>query len=307
MNTAPDGPILPDAGIVPGRPLRPRELQDALNFHLYHPLSWRLARFLAKTPVTPNMVSVAGAFFVLAAAFSYAQPGWPLPAIAGLLLHMTWHVVDGADGDLARMTGRSSPVGELVDGICDYSSHIVLYLVLGYLLQLQFGPAIWLLTVSSGVSHIIQSNHFEVQRRQYQWRVYGVAWLGSTKNDERTSEGGFGALRSGYLRLAGKLFSSANERIDSAIQQAEGDPSRLHDLREIVRRQSASVLSRANMLSANHRTIALGISMLAGSPLYYLMYQLIALNLVMWRSIRAQDAAASETLAKFHQLPNTLR
>jgi phosphatidylglycerophosphate synthase len=36
------------------------------------------------------------------------------------MLHMGWHVLDGADGDLARMTGRASPQGELFDGICDY-------------------------------------------------------------------------------------------------------------------------------------------------------------------------------------------
>ncbi len=33
------------------------------------------------------------------------------PALAGMVLHMTWHVVDGVDGDhLARLTGRSGPV-----------------------------------------------------------------------------------------------------------------------------------------------------------------------------------------------------
>ena len=31
----------------PVRPLRPREMQDALNFYLYHPLAWQLARVLA--------------------------------------------------------------------------------------------------------------------------------------------------------------------------------------------------------------------------------------------------------------------
>ena len=52
----------------------------------------------------------------------------------GLILTAA-HVVDGADGDLARLTGRSSPIGEMVDGLCDYLSHIVLYLVLGWWLS----------------------------------------------------------------------------------------------------------------------------------------------------------------------------
>ena len=121
------------------RPQRPRELQDALNFHLYHPLAWQLARRLANTPVSPNMVSLAGGALVVAAAVAYAQPWWPISALLGLAFHMGWHVLDGADGDLARITGKSSPMGEMVDGLCDYLSHIVLYLVLGALLAAQIG------------------------------------------------------------------------------------------------------------------------------------------------------------------------
>lgn len=55
---------------------RPRELQDALNFHLYHPLARRLARRLIRTPVTPNAVSIAGGLLVVAATLAYAQPVW---------------------------------------------------------------------------------------------------------------------------------------------------------------------------------------------------------------------------------------
>ena len=62
----------------PLRPKRPRELQDSLNFHLYHPLAWRLALLLAKTTLTPNIVSVIGGCFVVVAGIVYAQPwGWP--------------------------------------------------------------------------------------------------------------------------------------------------------------------------------------------------------------------------------------
>ena len=132
----------------PAYPQRPRELQDTLNHHLYHPLAWRLALLLSRTPLTPNMVSVIGACFVMAAGFSYAQPGWPAPALIGMALHMSWHVVDGADGDLARITGRASPIGEMVDGLCDYGSHLVLYLVLGWLLAAQIGLLGWLLMLA---------------------------------------------------------------------------------------------------------------------------------------------------------------
>ena len=65
---------------------RRRELQDPLNRMLYHPAAKRLAAQLARTRITPNMVSVAGGLIVVAAAAAYAMPYWPLSALLGLAL-----------------------------------------------------------------------------------------------------------------------------------------------------------------------------------------------------------------------------
>ena len=64
---------------------------------IYHPLAARLARRLAPTPITPDMVSASGALAIMLAALAYAQAGWPWGAALGLALHMGWHVLDGAD------------------------------------------------------------------------------------------------------------------------------------------------------------------------------------------------------------------
>src|SRR5687768_18619206 len=93
--------------------LRAAELQDPLNRYLYHPLAWRLARLLQPTGISPNAVSVAGTLSVWTAAWSFASLEWPLGALLGFTLMLLWHVLDGADGDLARLTGKTSPTGEL--------------------------------------------------------------------------------------------------------------------------------------------------------------------------------------------------
>jgi phosphatidylglycerophosphate synthase len=280
-------------GLRPDRPRRPRELQDPLNHYLYHPLAWQLALRLARTPLTPNMVSVIGAGFVVAAAAAYAQPWWPLSALLGLALHMTWHVVDGADGDLARITGRSSPTGELVDGLCDYSSHVVLYVVLAWLLDGQIGHVAWLFAVAAGIGHIVQANHVEVQRRQYQWWVYGTPWLRNThKGQSATAEGGLGALVGAYLALASGLTPFAL-KIDAAVADATGhDPAALERIRAAVRAEAPPLLRLCKLLGPNPRTIVLGLSMLAGSPLYYFVYQAVFQNLLLAFSVVQHNQAA---------------
>ncbi|WP_336980701.1 CDP-alcohol phosphatidyltransferase family protein [Altererythrobacter fulvus] len=285
------------------RPRRPPELQDALNRYLYHPLAWQIARGLARTPVTPNMVSIAGGLLVVAAAFAYSLPGWPGPALLGLALHMGWHVLDGADGDLARLTGRSGPAGELIDGIADYSSHIVLYAVLALILQTATGPAIaWLSALAAGVSHIVQSNHFEVQRRQYLWWVYGVPWLGNYAASPSTRPRGIIAFADAYLKLASRL-SNQPARIEAAIAAVSNDPVKLAQARETVRHHGPSFLPRAQLLSNNHRTLALGVAMLLGSPLAYFLYEIVVLNLVLAVSTRRSNAAMAQIALELERTP----
>lgn len=281
----------------PQRPQRPRELQDGLNHYLYHPLAWQLARGLAHTPITPNMVSVFGALMVVAAGVVYANLAWPVGAALGMALHMGWHVVDGADGDLARLTGRSSPVGEMVDGLCDYLSHVVLYLILGWLLAQEpgffHGAAGWALLVVAGISHAVQSNHVEVQRRQYQWWVYGTPWLRHShgKDDSATSKSFFGVLVSAYLNAASGMTPHAL-KIDAAIDAAQGDPARLAAIAAAVKAEAPPLLFVCKVLGPNPRAIVLGLSMFAGSPLYYLLYQAVVLNVLLVVSVRMHNAAA---------------
>ena len=287
----------------PARPQRPRELQDPLNHYIYHPLAWQLARGLARTPITPNMVSVFGGLMVVAAGIVYANLAWPVGAALGMALHMGWHMVDGADGDLARMTGRTSPIGEMVDGVCDYASHIVLYLILGAVLAGEAGffsgSTGWILLVVAGVSHAVQSNHVEVQRRQYQWYVYGTPWLRHSHGQagSATSKSLFGVFVSAYLNAASGMTPHAL-RIDAAVDAAKGDPARLAEIAAAVRAEAPPLLLMCKVLGPNPRAIVLGLSMFAGTPLYYMIYQAVVLNLLLVVSVLMHNAAARRIAAK---------
>lgn len=298
------------------RPKRPREMQDSLNFYLYHPLAWRLAKLLSHTPLTPNMVSVIGGSLVVMAGVVYFNMdstggtwslGWPWGALLGMVLHMSWHVVDGADGDLARLTGKSSPIGEMVDGVCDYVSHIVVYVLLAFVLtrQIGAGPA-WAWTLAAGASHIVQSNHVEVQRRFYQYWTYGVPWLNNSRGN------GAGILGSGsvfarllepvaqgYLYLAAGMTPHART-IDSAVGEAMArkDSASLDVIRGEVAREQKPLLSFLKLLGPNPRAIVLGLAMIAGSPVWYFIYQAVVLNVLLAISVILHNRAATLTASR---------
>ncbi|HEV2866876.1 MAG TPA: CDP-alcohol phosphatidyltransferase family protein, partial [Allosphingosinicella sp.] len=282
----------------------PRELEDPLNLFVYHPLAARLARLLAPTPATPNGVSVAGALCIWAAAWAYTQLSWPAGVIAGLSLHMLWHVVDGADGDLARLTGKASPLGEMVDGACDYAGHSLLYVGLAAVLDDRIGLIAWPFGFAAAASHALQTNHAETQRRSYLWWAYGIPWIKHAKaaGDAVFQGGSWGMLTFGWLGRAYLLVASwMNPRsaaVDEAIERAAGDPRRIAFIRRTVRRASRRSLLLQQAVGANPRTIILGLSMALGSPLYFFLAETVLLNLLLLVSLWHHHAVGRCLTAK---------
>lgn len=271
MNQPASSPALPE------RPSRPAELEDWLNARLYHPLSWRLARALVPTRITPDMVSAAGAGAIILAAAAYAELAWPWSIALGLLLHMGWHVLDGADGDLARLTGRSSPHGELVDGICDYLGHIVLYVTMGFIASAQIGGWGWTLMWAAGASRVAQQAHYEGARRQYQLAVYGTPWMASSDSAGTGRRHPFVAY---YLWLTGWIVPHG-----AAMLEAVRDPARREPLRAAMRERAGAWLGPISPLSSNYRTLAIGAAMLADRPQWYFLFEVLVLGGVLLASL----------------------
>lgn len=256
---------------------KPRELQGFLNRTVYHPLAGWLARALVPTPVTPNMVSVFGALMVVTTAVLYALVGTPWAIAIGFLLHLSWHVVDGADGALARMSGRASPSGEIVDGLCDYFGHIVLYSLLAIHMAETMGGGVWLIVVAAGVSRAFQSVFAESQRRTYQYWVYDVPWL---QTAQATGDG-IGVKLSAVYLSAWRAMSGPTQRVNALVQSAEADPVERRRIATIAYETGKRTLPVVALLGANPRTILLGLEMIAGHPLWYFVTELVLLNIVL--------------------------
>ncbi|KQT31237.1 hypothetical protein ASG29_14800 [Sphingomonas sp. Leaf412] len=268
-------------------------MQGFLNRTLYHPLANRLARALVPTPVTPNMVSVAGAFMVVAAGVLYALVGTPAAIALGAVLHLSWHVVDGADGALARMSGRASPSGEIVDGMCDYFGHGILYALLAARLDDTMGWIAWAIVLGAGVSRAFQSVFAESQRRTYQWWAYGVPWLQTAK----ATGDGIGVKLSALYLAAWRRMSGPTQVVNDLVQSAEADPEERRRIATIAREAGRTTLPLVAILGANPRTVLLALSMIAGSPLWFFLIELVVLNIVLGIAI-AQAATSGRRIAQ---------
>lgn len=288
-------------------PGRSAELQDLLNRWIFHPLAGRLARVLLPTGISANALSVAGllAFFVSTWAYLRVDP--PAGVLLGLAMMLLWHVFDGADGDLARLKGTSSPTGELVDGVCDYLGNTVMYFAFAFHLDNAIGGWAWLLAAGTGASHVLQTNHAESQRRAYLWRAYGVPWLRNAADAgdavfrrESWFTRYFGFWAVGYMWLADRT-TLGGDAIDAALTRAAGDAREIRRIRAIVRRASRGSLRFQKLLGANPKTFLIAASMALGSPIYYFLAMIFGVNLLLLASVVHHKRANSRIAASLNR------
>lgn len=135
------------------------------------PWDSRLAHLLVlplrNTGVRPNHVTTAGLVVGLAAAALYAT-GARAAADWGAALFVVSAVLDHADGELARLTGKTSAAGHRYDRVADLIVKLVLFLGMGAGLRHgPFGGWTLLAGAAAGVSFIaIFTMRGEMERRQ---------------------------------------------------------------------------------------------------------------------------------------------
>lgn len=266
------------APATPPAPGRPVEIEEPTNRYLVHPLSRAVATALIKTPITPNQVSVASVFMAAGAGGCYLALSWPWAALGGLLFQFAWHVLDGADGDLARRTGQASPIGELVDGICDHLSQAILYVALATMLVQQIGPSAWALTVAAALSHFVQANAYETGRKTYRRWVYGAGWMRQALGSVEKRGHLQGALGRIYLWVS-NFTNPGEDEVERALSGPRSDGN--GEWGERYRELFAPLIRSSFWLSGNTRTMAVFVSMLAKSPAWFFLFEVTTLNLAL--------------------------
>ncbi len=93
-------------------------------------LARRMVRPLVRTPVTPNHITTLRLLLGLAACGLFAMGTRPeILYAAGLF--MASNFVDHMDGELARLSGKTSRFGHHYDNLCDAFLHVALFASIG--------------------------------------------------------------------------------------------------------------------------------------------------------------------------------
>jgi phosphatidylglycerophosphate synthase len=288
---------------------RTREIEEITNLYLIHPLAARLVPIFARLRVTPNAVSMMGMSFGILSALAYYRY-WDLRfAITGFTLMIAWHVMDGADGQLARFTQSYSYFGKVVDGISDYVTFLAVYTALAISLSRRHGGWIYALVAISAVCHAIQSASYETQRQEYEYLGWGKKPQEPPPRNSPERDGdGPPLIRWLFDFLHGLVFlglsfptAGINRKFRATMGAAlQSDPGRAALIRRHYREALAPQIRSWSVLSANYRTLGIFISALFQHPEYYFEFEIVGFSVALAVLIRRQSTAHEALLRRLH-------
>jgi CDP-diacylglycerol---serine O-phosphatidyltransferase len=244
---------------------RDRRIEDPSNLWIVHPLARSVLPWFVSRGISANAVSLGGLFLGALAAIAYANWRlWPFACI-GLLLSLAWLVADGLDGMIARATGTASPLGRILDGICDHGVFLLIYLALAESIGTLEA---WILAACAGAFHAVQSNLYESERARFHRRCMGLA-----ASVRRPARNPFVRL---YDYVSGLLDRSALP-FDQALERDAGSAR----LGGIYCAAAAKPLRLMILLSANVRVYAIFLACIARHPLLFWWFEILPLTAVL--------------------------
>ncbi len=284
------------------------EIEEPTNLYVIHPVAARLVPLFAALHIPPNAVSLTGMSFGILAGLAYYHYDRLPFAVAGFVLMIVWHVMDGADGQLARLTHAQSELGKVLDGICDYVTFIAVYVGLALALSRDHGGRIWVLVIAAGVCHAAQAAAYEAQREEYNFWGRGRASITLPDLDARPAGSGGQSLPQRatdllyrqYLRLqllVSGIDPTFRARLSALLQ---GEPARATAIRQRYCDVFAPVIRRWSVLSANYRTLGIFACALFKRPQYYFWFEIVgfsAILIVLLVRQRSRSAAFLDNLA----------
>lgn len=267
---------------------RTSEIEEATNRWLIHPAARMLLPWFVAWRISPNVVSVSGMACGLLAGFAYSHAPSRVWVVLGFLLMLAWHVLDGADGQLARLTHAQSELGRVLDGICDYVTFIAVYVGLAVALAPRDGDWIWLVVALAGACHAAQAAAYEAQRQLYD--VWG--WGRGSRQLQGIAADAPGTAWGALHRLYGRmqiLVLGNSLQIDARLSDLlRSAPHRAEALHRRYRETFAPSVRRWGVMSSNYRTAGIFLFAFAGYPLGYFLTEIVLLTIVTVWLIRRQ-------------------
>lgn len=280
--------------------IKSQDTEEWIDIYFTRPVGLVFALFWQRLGVHPNAITVLSMFLGVASAVMFCHTElWY--NVAGIMLLMFANFCDSTDGQLARLTGKKTLVGRVLDGFAGDVWFFSIYLALCMrmmhqqmpLMQVEWGVWIWLLAFVAGVlCHSPQSSLADYYRQIHLFFLKGKdgSELDSYESQRAIYEnlprhGSFWARAfyynyKNYCRSQERRtpqFQRFGAKLKDRFRSIENVPQ---ELRDEFCAGSRPLMPYANILTFNMRAVCIYATCLLDCPWLYFLAEIIIFNII---------------------------
>lgn len=272
------------------------DTEEWLDIYFTRPIGYVWAKFFDHFNIHPNVVTILSIVIGVSGGIMFYYDDLA-HNIIGVLLFMWANFYDSADGQLARMTGKKTRCGRIMDGLASdiifFTAYFCVCLRL-YDKTIPFTSIRWemwsfvLAALAGFASHARQCRLSDYYRNIHLFFLKGVqneleqSEHIKQQRKETPKKGNFWwrAFLWGYCNYTNsqeKMTPRAQQLLKIVREKGIDD-----NFREHFRVQSLPLMKYTNMLTYNVRAIALYISCLCKVPWLWLLFECTVMNILLY-------------------------
>jgi phosphatidylglycerophosphate synthase len=262
------------------------EIEELADVYFFRPLGFIVARCATALGLTPVQLTVFGGLVGVSGGALLYDERLGLFAFALLVAH---GIIDSADGQLARMTGRVTELGRVLDGVGGYVTHGAIYIAIAAGVIHRGGSSsilIWMLLAA--IANATQAQMYDYHRTVY---ITVVAEGRVPGNDPAKVASWVRWLFRGYLMTQRRLIGLHGE-VEAALAVRLVEGRVREDDRARYRECFYGPVRGWNLLGDNTRFYAIGVLICLNRIDLFFAFILVPMNLAfvaLWLWQRRAD------------------
>lgn len=275
--------------------LKSEDTEGFFEIYVTRSFGYLWALFFKALGIHPNVVTIISIVLGILAGYMFYFDDLKHGLLGVfLLIWANWY--DCADGQLARMTGKKSLLGRVLDGFAGDLWFFSIYFFICLRLTDTWGIYIWLLAAFSGlICHSKQCALADYYRNIHMFFQKGNSNSEFDKSSRQIKKMKSLNWKSDWFEKLYLLFyikyTKSQESLSPSLQKllrgverkwlerGEDIPS---DFREEYRKNSKPLMKYTNILTFDTRAFVLFVSILVKEPWFFFIFEVTALNFIFF-------------------------
>lgn len=263
------------------------DTEDWLDVRVTRRVGLSLALGCIKAGLHPNVVSLASMVVGFAAAVMFSSSDL-LHNIIGVVLMMVFAVLSSADGQMARLTGKKTSAGRLLDRLSGLACFTFIYIAISIRLysvtmpgtDRPWGIGIWILCLVAGLFCLLP----QTSLAEYYKEIH--LWMQKDKP--------FGKTGRYHHMLVG--HTPWFQQLQALVESRYGWPSAMpSDIRQQFVNGSRPLMKTAHLLALSTRVICLCVACLLDEPWLLPVFEIVVLTFYHIFMLKSHEALCRKT------------